>query len=201
MKTHTKTSLTRKLQKFFFREQWSLLICDRNNRVLKSIVPEKDTHWADPFPVFFQGRFFIFIESQYRYEKGILGYLEIGGDLSPGPFVPILQRDYHLSWPNVFSVDGVWYLIPETGEHRTVDLYRAVNFPGEWEFHSTLLEGTRAVDTEIWRDGDTWRLFTSLEDSGSSVNRNLHIFSSKEFPSSRWHLHHLGYFCSLWVHI
>jgi hypothetical protein len=181
--------LKRKITKFFFREQWSLLICGRDNRVLKQLVPEKDTHWADPFPVFFNGRFFIFIESQYKYENGVLGYIEIHEDLSPAPFVPILKKEYHLSWPNVFVLDGVWYMIPESSGNCSVDLYRAVDFPGQWEFHSTLLEGVRAVDTEVFRLGDTWWLFTSPEDREGSLNRELHVFWSKEFPSSRWERH------------
>ncbi len=63
--------IKRKIIKFFFAEQWSILICDRHNHILASIVPEKNRIWADPFPVIYNDHFYIFIEEQIKNRNGI----------------------------------------------------------------------------------------------------------------------------------
>jgi hypothetical protein len=175
----------RKIIRFFFREQWSVLICDKNNQILTRLVPEKDRHWADPFPVFHEGRFYIFLEQQFLDKKGILGFIEVNNDFSYSAFTPVLETNYHLSWPNVFSVKSVWYMIPETHEHKTIDLYRALHFPDKWEFHSTLIENIEAVDTALFYHRNKWWLFTGTA-VNHSINSSLSIFWSGAFPSGIW---------------
>ena len=146
--------LKRRFQKLFFAEQWSLLLCEPDGRVLKQFLPPKDRHWADPFPVEHEGRYYIFIEQQLKNRDGTLGYVEFYPDLTLSDFRPLLEKNHHLSFPYVFPVSSgdetVWYLVPETHENGSIDLYRASNFPGTWEFHSTLIPGIEAVDTVVF---------------------------------------------------
>jgi hypothetical protein len=48
------------------------------------------------------------------------------------PFA-VLERSYHLSYPFIFRWGSDIFMIPETSDNRTVEVYRAVEFPGKWE--------------------------------------------------------------------
>jgi hypothetical protein len=77
-------------------------------------------------------------------------------------------------------------MIPETHEHKTIDLYRATNFPDEWEFHSTLIDNIDAADTVTLFYENAWWLFTSPLCNGDSHNSSLLVFKSPVFPSTQW---------------
>jgi hypothetical protein len=114
--------------------------------------------------------------------------------------MPILEKKYHLSFPNIFSLEEnnqkKWYMIPETHENKTIDLYRAVNFPLEWEYEMTLMKDVVAVDSTVFYYASKWWLFTSLETEPNSINKNLSAFYSDAFPSVDWNPHPLNPLCS-----
>jgi len=180
----------RKIIRLFFREQWSILICDKEGTPLKEILPPPDRIWADPFPVYHKGRYYLFLEEQIIGRRGTLGCIEIKDDLSYGPVTPILTLPHHLSWPNVFPVSRngktTWYMVPESNQAGTIECYRAKKFPYEWELETTLLTGVRAADTEIYNDGKNWYLFTSLKSGKTGMNNSLFAFHSSRFPSTAW---------------
>jgi hypothetical protein len=117
-------------------------------------------------------------------------------DGTVGVSTPVLTRPYHLSYPFVFRWRDDWYMVPETLENRTVDLYRSTRFPYDWTHAGTLLEDVAAVDaTLIERDGRWW-LFTTIAPFGGSENDELHIYladtplgpatSCIRWPMFRW---------------
>ncbi|NIR67375.1 MAG: hypothetical protein GWO10_27260, partial [candidate division Zixibacteria bacterium] len=61
----------------------------------------------------------------------------------------ILDETFHLSYPYVFKWQDEFYMIPETFETDSIRLYRASNFPNEWEFVETLVDGKDFVDPSI----------------------------------------------------
>jgi hypothetical protein len=90
---------------------------------------------------------------------------------------PVLERDYHLSYPFVFRHGRDVFMIPESAENRTVDLYRARRFPDEWQLEETLFSGLRAVDSTVYEaDGRLW-LFANIAPEGASLDDDLHLFS------------------------
>jgi hypothetical protein len=171
-------------------EQWSLLICDLDGQVLKTIAPPKGYQWADPFPVEHNDKMYIFIEQQIGHDNGTLGFIEVYPDLTHSNFISILEKDYHLSFPNVFCLkqnnQTVWYMIPETHENNTIDLYRAIHFPEKWAYEMTLLRNVKAVDSTVFFYNAKWWLFTSIEGKFTPINANLSLFYSDEFPSDSW---------------
>ena len=190
----------RKIQKLLFREQWSLLICDDTGKILRRLAPPLDRMWADPFVVRHDGKTYVFIEQQLTGKNGTLGFLELQEDLSPSDFKEILAADSHLSFPNVFPVHTgdktVWYMIPESNERGSIDLYRATSFPDRWVFDSTLISGVNAVDSAVFFHNDIWYLFTSIEADGHGFNNALSVFHSDTFPSSNWKRHPLNPVCT-----
>jgi hypothetical protein len=86
-----------------------------------------------------------------------------------------LDCDYHLSYPFVFQNGGEWYMLPETSENRTVELWRATEFPWRWELDKVLLRDVVAVDpTLLEHDGRLW-LFLNLNETGAS-HEELFLF-------------------------
>ena len=171
------------------REQWILGLrrdnarrCLDESRGFKAIIPPQGTDYADPFVVSDGDRQYVFIEEfTFESDKGHISVIELGDDDAASAPRPVLVRPYHLSYPFVFNDGTDWYLIPETGSRCTIELYRAVNFPDDWEYVTELATGIRALDTTIHVDssGRYW-LFASLEQPGRNRNDELFLFSSTE---------------------
>lgn len=180
----------RRAIKFFFREQWSILIADTSGKILTEIIPPADRIWADPFPVIYDDHFYIFLEEQEHGSLGRLGFLEVDAEMKVSPFTPVLEKAYHLSWPNVFPLGAagnqVWYMIPESHENGTIDLYRATDFPRKWEIEATLMRDVVAVDTELIHYQGAWWLFFSRKDGKYGLNDSLWLYRSETFPSTDW---------------
>ena len=141
---------------------------------------------ADPFPAAQDGRQYIFFEDiPPLSRKGRLAVKEIteSGD---APVKVIMEAPGHLSYPCVFQHSGEWYMIPESGYARTVDLLRSDGFPLEWTKVTTLARGPTLVDTTpLWHEG-AWYFFTTAElDGGWKVNL---LFVSEEL-TGQWCSH------------
>lgn len=102
---------------------------------------------ADPFVVERDGKTWIFAELyDYIRCRGILGVCE----LIPGQkcrWEPVLIEPFHLSYPCILEHGGKTYLMPESGEDRSLLLYEAVEFPRKWKRVKTLREGVSFADT------------------------------------------------------
>jgi len=186
--------IRRKIIRTLFTEQWWILICDRNGKILRELKPPEGCIWADPFPVEYEGKLMLFLEEQPIGGDGYLGYLELSKELIPSELTVILKKPYHLSWPNVFSVtkdtNTIWYMIPESNNNKTIDLYRAEKFPETWIHDSTLMSGIQAADTELYKENEnSWWLFTSGGLDGYGMNDSLMLFHSDHFPSQDWKPH------------
>jgi hypothetical protein len=88
----------------------------------------------------------------------------------------VLVADYHLSYPFVFEWRGEVYLLPETSRNRTIELYRAVEFPRRWEKAAVLMQDVSAVDSTLLEyRGRLW-LFTAGIGGPSLKNSELSLF-------------------------
>jgi hypothetical protein len=145
--------------------------------------------YADPFLQRWGGRNFLFVEEfSYQTRKGVISVAELAGARVLAPPVRVLERPYHLSYPLVLEDHGVFYMVPETGLHRTVELYRAVNFPWRWEFERVLLEGALFADpTPVLHNGKWW-LFVAVSRCETAVHDELFVFYSERLAGP-WHPH------------
>jgi hypothetical protein len=199
MKPITLARIKRKIIRSFFHEQWMPIICDLDGSCLKTIAPPKDRFWADPFVVEAGGKTYVFVEQQIgegKNDKGTLGVFELFPDMTLSPFVSILEKPYHLSFPNVFRAGKEWYMIPETHENKTIDVYRATDFPYAWRHEMTLVSEIAAVDSVAFQHNEKWWLFASLGGEGRSFNENLFLFYADNFPSDAWTPHPQNPVCS-----
>ena len=164
--------------------QWFLAIRQRTSAHsfddptgYKLMLPPNDRFYADPFLFEKDGRTYLFLED-LRYSEGraLISCCELNPDGTHGPIVEVLRRPYHLSYPFLFEQDGQIYMIPETKGNRTVELYRATNFPNEWTLESVLLDNIYAVDATIHQsDGKYW-MFVGISNGRYSNCDELGIY-------------------------
>jgi hypothetical protein len=148
---------------------------------------------ADPFLVQHEGRTWLFVED-YGFDdrRGVISCGELLADGSVQGLRPCLERPHHLSYPSVFWHRGEAWMIPESEQHGTVDLYRAVDFPYRWTHERTLLT-LRCVDPTPFRhDGRWWLYVTHTAVPGIGVTTLLYWADRLTGP---WHLHPLGPVC------
>ena len=71
---------------------------------------------------------------KFPFEKVVrkVPLIEIGADGRWSTPVRVLERDHHLSYPFLFEHEGVLYMVPETAQAGTVELYRCTEFPLRW---------------------------------------------------------------------
>ena len=175
-----------KLIRTFFDEQWSILVCNKKGEILIHIAPPKDRFWADPFPVEYNNKIFIFLEQQIGSGNGTVGFIELYPDLQYSDYIPILEKPYHLSYPAVFNHKEEWYLVPESHDNKTIDLYKAAKFPTTWDHAITLINNIDANDSTLFFYDSTWWLFTSIGTKNSHANTNLSLFYSSVLLSNNW---------------
>ena len=118
--------------------------------------------------------------------------IPVQADGTVGQAKVVLERDYHLSYPFVFEHEGETYMIPESSENRTIDLYRCTGFPDKWEHVRTLMDGVRAVDTTLHHADGRWWMFTNRCDTeGGTTHDELYLFSAEHFLTDDWQPHAL----------
>jgi hypothetical protein len=160
---------------------------------LRCIMPPDDRFWADPFPVYRGNRYYIFVE-QYLYQqrRAHIAVMELGRDGKWTAPVPVLERPYHVSYPFVFEWDGDYFMYPETGANRAVELYRATSFPFEWELEATVLANVSAVDPTLVEIGGRWWMFANVArgdvSDPSCWDDELHLFHAPT-PLGPWTPH------------
>jgi len=100
----------------------------------------------------------------------------------------VLAEPHHLSYPFVFEHDGAIYMVPESGERGTVDLYRATSFPDRWTFVEHLMTGLEAYDATLLREHDRWWLFASVFKYKGAGSGELNLYSSDRLIGGEWRL-------------
>ena len=139
--------------------------------------PPKDRFWADPFPIQRGGKSYIFFEDlPFASRRGRISVVEVDREGRASEPVPVLQRDYHLSYPFLLEEGGELYMIPETGENRTVEIYRCIDFPRRWRRERVLIDGLCAVDATPHFDGARWWLFANVANPGAEIHDELYLF-------------------------
>jgi hypothetical protein len=117
---------------------------------------------ADPFLFFSGGQWYLFMEVlDAAWTRGQIGLATSPDGLRWTYRRIVLQESFHLSFPQVFSNNGTYYMLPETNETNSVRLYRATSFPYTWRLANTLVSGRAFVDPQIVRYNNTWWLFVS----------------------------------------
>ena len=154
----------------------------------KRILPPKDRFWADPFVLQKNNRHYIFIEELiYKNKLGTIGVIEMTEDGAFGAPMMVLEKDYHLSYPFLIEANKELYMIPESNANNTMQLYKCVDFPLQWELEEVIMNNVQALDTTVYFFEDKYWMFTNMkEHPGISGYDELFLFYSDSLVGGNW---------------
>jgi len=181
--------------------QWILLFdLSSGNKIstefsqFKKIIPPRDRFWADPFVINKNGKYYIFIEELiYKENKGYICFMEMDEKGNYSEPVKVLEQNYHLSYPFLIEDHGELYMIPESKQNNTIELYKCINFPLQWKLEKVLMNNVRAVDSTILYKHNKYWLFCNItQNPGPSAPDELYLFYSNKLISDSWKGHPLN---------
>jgi hypothetical protein len=150
---------------------------------LEEIPRPPGSQMADPFLITEGHKTWLFFEDvPAGTDKGRLSCMEVGAGFSE-PTV-IMEKAHHLSYPCVVSDKGEYFLVPESSKTRTIQLFRAIRFPFEWQLETVLMQDLSAVDTTPFFLDGRWYFFTTATEPFMET----FLFWSDNL-GGRWHLH------------
>lgn len=175
-----------KIVKCFFSGKWRVLYKGEDEKEFKVLAGERNYWYADPFLFHADGSEYLFTEA--FDEKKQVGKIAVSV-LKNGVFsVPqaIISNPYHMSYPDVFSYQGGIFMLPETGEHKTLELYKAMEFPYRWE-RIVLLDHVDYADTTVFiNDGKVFlTAYNEKEISTTIYNLDMGSLRLKECYSKK----------------
>lgn len=152
-------------------------------------IPEqgRDRYLADPFPDPTGQTAIVLVEDyDYSEHRGVISAVDLSGDRVARV---VLDAGVHASYPYLFESDGAIFCTPETYQAGEVRLYRAKDWPHQWELDSIIIRGIPALDPTIVRFHESWWLFCTM--AGSYSNTKLYVFHSPDLRRG-WKPHALN---------
>lgn len=178
-----------------YSERWVLLFKrspeDTSLQNFQLLAPPEGRFWADPFVFRKEGDYFVFFEdASVVTGHGHIAVMQFKPNSDCAPPKAILSKPYHLSYPFVFSWESNIYMIPESADNNSVDLYRFRSFPSELEHIQTLLRGVCAYDATLIEHDERWWMFATIRQAvDTSPSDELYIFHAESPVSKKWYAH------------
>lgn len=124
-----------------------------------------------------RAKYIVFEDYDYETAKGKISLLKIGFYGRPPNIKPVIEKPFHLAYPFVFKHGENIYLIPETAENGTIELYKWNDANEGFDFQQVLLN-VAGVDSSIVYHQGRWWLFCGLKND--LPNEKLHVFYADE---------------------
>jgi len=149
------------------------------------VVPwPRGRFYADPFLLKRNGKTYVFFEDfEFQKNRAAISYLEIDNQGRLSAPQRALDQGYHMSYPYLFESRGIVYMIPETRARKTIELYRAAEFPRNWELVKIMANDVLAVDSTVFEHSGKFWLFANIAVPGGSTFDELHLFYSNSLES------------------
>jgi hypothetical protein len=157
------------------------------------VLPDPgDRFYADPFPFKWGDNYYIFVEELVHSRgKGVISVSECGPNGVFGVPKPVLEKPYHLSYPQVFEYDGEVWMMPESAEGRKLCLYRADRFPDKWVEEHVLIADREIVDATLLALGGKYWLFASERDGAGNSSDTMVVFFAESLKGP-WRPHKMN---------
>src|SRR5690606_6253509 len=97
----------------------------------------------------------------YAKNRGCIAVVPLDRNGTVGEPRIVLEEAHHLSYPFVFGHAGEIWMIPESGDADSVNLYRAVEFPHRWTREACLIDGIQGYDATPLRHESGFWFFVS----------------------------------------
>lgn len=133
---------------------------------------------ADPFGLVRGDALHVFVEAfDYRVKRATIERHEFGlADMAWRGQATVLDKPFHLSFPQVFEHDGETWMVPESFQAGEIALYRAADASlNHWERECALLGGLPGADASLIEHEGRWWMFYTLVGAGGRDQRELHV--------------------------
>ena len=140
--------------------------------------PGRWRYLADPFGLVRGDALHVFVEAfDYRTKRAGIERHEYALDsLAWRGCTTVLDRPFHLSYPQVFEHDGETWMVPESYQAGEIALYRATDASlDHWERDCALLRGLPGADASVIEWQGRWWMFYTLVGPGARDQRELHL--------------------------
>lgn len=148
-------------------------------------IPFDENYWyADPILVAHGGKEYLLMESfDMRIQLGSIAcsVFQEDGKLSE-PRI-IIQEEYHMSFPMVFAWNDGLYMIPETCENRSLNLYRCEGDIYQWKLVKSFPVEEALVDTVA---------VSCREDSVELITSAIHQTHMRKFKWQKYRIVKVG---------
>lgn len=132
------------------RKRTDLSLYEGNLAPFKPIPYSKEYWYADPILVSDKSGTYLFAEAFDRKKRiGHISVSAVSHDGEIGKPQLIISEPYHMSFPFVFEWNENYYMIPETSENSSINLYMAKSFPYDWQLVKSWQIGKRLVDSVL----------------------------------------------------
>ena len=178
-KIYTKIFVTNKIWNIYYRNDKFTNL--KFNNSTKLISP-KNYYWADPFLIIYKGIKYIFFENfDVKKNKGKISAVEIKNNKIINQY-DILKKNYHLSYPFIFTDKNNFYLIPESSQNKLITVWKSINFPKKWVRLKELFKGEHCADPTLFKDkkGVIWLFINKSIDKYNDHNSELYIYKVKD---------------------
>jgi hypothetical protein len=133
---------------------------------------------ADPFGLARGDALHVFVEAyDYRTKRACIERHEFArSDRVWRGKTVVLDRPFHLSYPQVFEHEGETWMVPESYQADEIALYRATDDSlNTWERECALLGGLPGADASLIEHEGRWWMFYTLVGPGGRDQRELHV--------------------------
>ena len=178
------------LSKLFFinKEVWKICLLNSNltnflsnKNIYKKILtisPTPNFESADPFIYEHNKLEYIFYENNdLILNKGKIscGILK---DNKLSHIKDILKFNYHLSYPFIWKKKKNIYLIPESSQNKSIQIWKSISFPYKWKLFKTIFKNEYCCDTTIIKDlnNNNWLFTNKSNDQTNDPNNELYIY-------------------------
>ena len=175
---------------------WNLYMGKKNNKGLQPFnlsirtKPNDNEAWADPFLISDKNNDYVFFENwEFHKNKGKISYGKVK-NYKISKVADALNLAHHLSYPFVWKQNNYFYMMPESGEKKCIQIWRTKNFPKNWVLYKTIFKGESCADTTIFDDkkGARWLFTNKSNDKFNDHNSELYIYKTdKKFSKFKPH--------------
>jgi len=159
----------------------------------RAIASPRNLLRADPHVLEHSGQVhMLFEEMPTTGSKAHISSAKLDKAGATSEFKVVLKEEQHLSYPFLFSHEGIVYMIPETASRKTVSLYQAQDFPERWVRVCDLLSDINAADTTVLYHENRWWLFTNSQTHPVVHERDELLLYYADDIAGPWQAHPLN---------
>ena len=188
--------ISKEIRKVLFHDQWVIMAATGAGmdalawNKFNAIIPPPDRYWADPFVITRDNFHYVFIEEKmYETKRGRISCLTLDQNAKLISNQVVLEKPYHLSFPFLFEYRGDLYMMPETAQNKTIELYRCARFPDQWEYVKNIMSGMYLVDAALLEHAGKWWMFVNIMGESGSSWDTLNLYYADSPLSESWAPH------------